>query len=583
MKSIKHWLKSKITIKLSSLFTKYGIKYSSENCNIKKRNCSILFNQILLSKISNPNEYISIGCAIGRISVWRSFFNMALVGELSLKDVNFSMSVISDKPFYLEAAAMTFKLRRKFKIVCVDIRNISCFLQLESKKDNKELIIDIPDFTWNDIYDLLSANFVSDILRNLFSEDKLHLQTHLKKLKNVDIPFVYTNISYDHLSFCGRQKEKPNIVNRDYLICLLNKKLNKQKDSYIVYENIPEDFINAIICTEDPLFWNHKGIASYFIGLALASNLKEHKVVRGASTITMQLMRNLFLSQERNFLRKAEESILALLLENYYSINKRTILELYVNIIEFAPNIYGLYDACFFYFGKEYTKLTLIEIITLTYIIPRPKHFYEALIIQSSQLETNLYNHIRSYSQIMLHKGLITVDKYINIGMEIRFVERFGILSFGKVNRTSSHNILGQTSLSNLKGIHPRLVKAITEAIANTPVPFIITEGVRTTERQKELYAQGRIMPGPVVTNCDGLVDKSNHQLKEDGYGYAIDLYPYICGHIRIHEPYVPEILQIIAIHIKETAQKFGIPISWGGDWEMKDYSHFELQAFSCN
>ena len=530
MNNLNHWLKSKITMKLSSLLAKYGIKYSAENCDIKKRNCSILFNQILLSRKDNPEESISIGYARGRISAWRSFFNRALVGELALKDIHFNMSVVSGKPFYLESVVITFKLRRKLKIVCADTGNISCFLQLESKKDCEELIIDIPGFTWNDLYALLSTNLASDILRNLYSEDKLHLQALLKKLKNVDIPLVHANIRYDQLSFCGRQGEKPDTVDRDYLTCLLKKKLNRQQDAYIAYENIPGDIINAIVSTEDPLFWNHKGIAPDFIGLALASNLKEHRVARGASTITMQLMRNLFLSHDRNFLRKTEEAILALLLENYYRIDKRIILELYVNIIEFAPNIYGLYDACFFYFGKEYTQLTLIEIITLTYIIPRPKHFYEALVMQSSRLETNLHSHIRGCSQVMLHKGLITVDKYMNTGMEIRFAERFGVLRFDRVKNT-----LDQASLDNLKGIHPRLVKAMTEAITNSPVPFIITEGVRTTERQRELYAQGRTRPGPVVTNCDGLTDQSNHQLKEDGYGYAMDLYPYICGRVRIH------------------------------------------------
>lgn len=576
MKSINFWLGLKINRKISLLCEKYEIAYNVKSCEIKKRNISILFQDIYLSKKNNTSEYISIGYALSRVSFWRSLFNLALMGEVSLKVINCSMNVISDKPFLLESVTITFKLRKRLMIACVDIKSISCFLQLEAKKNRKELIIDIPDFTWNDIHQLLSENLTSSILQDLYSKDKLHLQIYLKKLENVDIPFVHGDISYDKLSFYNRQGKKSSEINKDYLIALLNKRLNKQSGSYITYENIPEDIIHAVICTEDPLFWNHKGIAPDFIGLAIASNLKERKIIRGASTITMQLIRNLFLTHDRNLLRKTEESILALLLENYYKIDKQTILELYMNVIEFAPGIYGLYDASLLYFDKKYTKLTLIEIITLTYIIPRPKHFYEALIQESAQLKRNLYTHIISYSHSLLHKGFITINKYKEMDEEVRFAEKFGTLDFYQFKEMEVQYILNQ-SLSNLESVHPNLVEIIKEAIQSSSIPFIITEGVQTTERQKKLYAQGRTTSGKIVTNCDGIKNKSNHQLKENGYGHAIDLYPYINSSIRIHEAYVPESLQIIAEHIKMTAQKKNLFIIWGGDWKMKDYPHFEL------
>ncbi len=578
MKNINYWLKSKIVNQVSFISEKFGVKCNIEGCNIKKRNTSVLFQDIYLSKNNNNNigEYISIGHAFGRVSLWRSLFNLALMGEVSLKGINCSMNVISDKLFLLESVVVTFKLRKKIKIACVDLGNISCFLQLELKKSRKELIIDIPDFTWNDIHQLFSENLTSSILQDLYSKDKLHLQIYLKKLENVDIPLVHGGISYDKLSFYNRQGKKSNGINKDYLIGLLNKRLDRQPGSYTTYERIPEDIIHAVICTEDPLFWNHKGIASDFIGLAIASNLKERKITRGASTITMQLIRNLFLTHDRNFLRKTEESILALLLENYYKIDKQTILELYMNVIEFAPGIYGLYDASLFYFGKEYRYLTLIEIITLTYIIPRPKHFYEALIQKSPQLKRNLYAHIISYSHNLLYKRLITISRYKEMDGEVRFAEKFGTLDFCPFKKLEVQYVLNQ-SLSKLKSVNPNLVEIIKEAIQSTSIPFIITEGVRTTERQKELYAQGRTAPGQIVTNCDGVKVKSNHQPKENGYGHAVDLYPYINGSIRIHEAYVPESLQIIAEHIQTTAQKMNLYIIWGGDWEMKDYSHFEL------
>lgn len=130
-------------------------------------------------------------------------------------------------------------------------------------------------------------------------------------------------------------------------------------------------------------------------------------------------------------------------------------------------------------------------------------------------------------------------------------------------------------SIDNLCGVHPDLVRVMHQAIKNTPIDFTITEGVRTVERQQELYAQGRTKPGYIVTNADGIKIKSNHQVKSDGYGYAVDLYPYINGKVDVNA--VKE-LKVIADHICKVANSLNIPIEWGGNWKMKDYPHFELK-----
>jgi peptidoglycan L-alanyl-D-glutamate endopeptidase CwlK len=132
-----------------------------------------------------------------------------------------------------------------------------------------------------------------------------------------------------------------------------------------------------------------------------------------------------------------------------------------------------------------------------------------------------------------------------------------------------------QRSLINLLGVHPDLVRVMDEAINDTPVDFTIVEGVRTVERQQELYAQGRIKRGVIVTNADGVKKKSNHQVKDDGYGHAVDLYPYFDRSVQVD---ALKELKVIAEHIKATADRLGVPIEWGGDWtSLKDYPHFEL------
>lgn len=140
----------------------------------------------------------------------------------------------------------------------------------------------------------------------------------------------------------------------------------------------------------------------------------------------------------------------------------------------------------------------------------------------------------------------------------------------------------GQRSLDNLKGVHPNLVKVMMEAIKYSPCDFTITDGIRTTKEQQEIFAKGRTKPGKIVTKADGVKGLSNHQDeadgKKDGLGSAVDLYPFFEGKVQTsHKDTVTKLIQI-AGHIKMTAQKLGIKIEWGGDWKFIDYPHFQLK-----
>lgn len=136
---------------------------------------------------------------------------------------------------------------------------------------------------------------------------------------------------------------------------------------------------------------------------------------------------------------------------------------------------------------------------------------------------------------------------------------------------------LGKRSRDNLKGVHPNLKKIIEKGIKNSPVDFTVVEGVRTQKRQQELYAQGRTKPGKKVTNADGIKSKSNHQVKPDGFGHAVDIYPFFLGQVQVnHKDVIPR-LKEIAAHLKKVAKEEGLVLTWGGDWKFVDYPHFEL------
>ena len=148
-------------------------------------------------------------------------------------------------------------------------------------------------------------------------------------------------------------------------------------------------------------------------------------------------------------------------------------------------------------------------------------------------------------------------------------------------NKTYSFS---QSSLDKMEKVHPKLVEVMKEAIENSPFDFRITDGARTTEEQFALYQKGRTLPGPKVTNCDGKKFKSNHQIKSDGFGHAVDIFP--CGVVEngvyrkftSEEGYDEKKLKLIANHILAVAKSKNINIEWGGNWKMKDTPHFELK-----
>lgn len=145
---------------------------------------------------------------------------------------------------------------------------------------------------------------------------------------------------------------------------------------------------------------------------------------------------------------------------------------------------------------------------------------------------------------------------------------------------------LSSLSLSKLEKVHPKLVEVMKLAITNSPYDFKITQGVRTSAEQYALYCQGRTILKDkkgnklgIVTNCDGITKKSNHQAKNDGFGYAVDI--AIINPNNSKEIIWSDISMYtkVANHIKAIAKEQNIKIEWGGDWKsFKDYPHFELK-----
>lgn len=129
---------------------------------------------------------------------------------------------------------------------------------------------------------------------------------------------------------------------------------------------------DALVTNEDGGFWKHRGFNTEAIGLAIAANLKAGSYRRGAGTITMQLARNLWLGHQRTLSRKAQEVVMAWLLEHQTGISKERLLEIYLNIIEWGPELHGADEAARWYFDKDAGSLDLDEALFLAIIVPSP-------------------------------------------------------------------------------------------------------------------------------------------------------------------------------------------------------------------
>ena len=139
---------------------------------------------------------------------------------------------------------------------------------------------------------------------------------------------------------------------------------------FIALRDVPPLFVRTLLLAEDAGFYGHRGIDLRELPTALLTNWSRGGAARGASTITQQLAKNLFLSRDKQLGRKLQELAITFLLES--ALGKERILEIYLNIIEWGPDLHGLRPAARTYFGREPRALTPAEMAFLVSIIPAP-------------------------------------------------------------------------------------------------------------------------------------------------------------------------------------------------------------------
>ncbi len=179
-------------------------------------------------------------------------------------------------------------------------------------------------------------------------------------------------------------------------------------------ESINPALLHAVITREDGGFYRHRGFSRDEVRGALVRNLQLGRFAFGASTISMQLVKNVFLAREKTLVRKLQEVALTWWIEQTW--DKRSILELYLNVVEFGPGIYGVGPAARFFFGREPSELTLMQSIYLATLLPAPVPRF--VLFERGVVPGETLARLRSVARSMAAAGHITSAEAAAAGQE---------------------------------------------------------------------------------------------------------------------------------------------------------------------
>lgn len=185
--------------------------------------------------------------------------------------------------------------------------------------------------------------------------------------------------------------------------------VGRENPNFVPLDHISRNVVNSIMTTEDSNFLKHRGFIAHEFKSALKANLESGYFRFGASSITMQLVKNVLLSREKTLSRKLQELFLTWYLE--HQLSKARILEIYLNVIEFGPGIYGIGRAAHHYFGKPASELSPKEAAFFSSILPNPKRGYKHYC-NGPQLEERWEQYLNRILKYMHERGRLTDAEY---------------------------------------------------------------------------------------------------------------------------------------------------------------------------
>lgn len=279
---------------------------------------------------------------------------------------------------------------------------------------------------------------------------KMHLALDMNQVDSLEFRSGLTPKNFRITRF-GR--ENLNKLNEDFPYTAYNDKgdsiktftVGPSNPEFVSYNQVSPYLKAAIMTAEDPRFLTHKGFMEKAFVKSAIQNIKEKRFARGGSTISMQLVKNVFLTRQKTVTRKIEEALIVWLLENTRLVPKERMFEVYLNIIEWGPKIYGATEAARFYFNKPPADLNLSESLYLASIIPRPKYYQRSFNQYGEMRGSARYFH-RLIADLMVRKGLIGQNDRESLTYNLSFPGRAHGSIFRAVRPDTTRTVLAADS-----------------------------------------------------------------------------------------------------------------------------------------
>jgi membrane peptidoglycan carboxypeptidase len=199
--------------------------------------------------------------------------------------------------------------------------------------------------------------------------------------------------------FYNLNREKLVDLQQCYTTAWRNVEVCPGNQNYVRMSQVPDHLKWAVILSEDASFYQHSGFDWFEIQKSIDTNLEKRAYVRGASTISQQLAKNLYLSGEKSLFRKIKEALLTRRIEKAYS--KEQILEAYFNIVELGNDVYGFKKAARHYFGLDLSELGPSHSAFLATLLPSPVR-YESYLFQRNQVHPEHLERIRRTFHLLI-------------------------------------------------------------------------------------------------------------------------------------------------------------------------------------
>tara|TARA_R110001583_G_C5662707_1_gene409825 strand:+ start:2832 stop:4967 length:2136 start_codon:yes stop_codon:yes gene_type:complete len=289
---------------------------------------------------------------------------------------------------------------------------------------------------------------------------------------------------------------------------------------FVPFEKIPDLFINTLLLMEDRNYYHHQGISPFAIIRAFIVNFKAGHTIQGGSTLTQQLAKNLFLSQERSLWRKFQEAYIAVLMDYKYSKDK--LLEAYLNEVYLAQNgksgVYGIGLASDYYFARPINELRVEQIALLVAIIKGPSYYNPRRNAQRALKRRDLV------LRMMVENGLINTNDYqyavsdsLRLSDKSALNERENPAFISFLHREMQQEV--PASIRKTSGLH---IFTSIDPIAQSSAEFAVSHGLDKVDKDNQKSLQGAM----VITDRKQAELKaivSGRDVKFSGFNRALD------------------------------------------------------------